>query len=143
MDVKKRIGAMSEELVRVRSRMEELGPIALGTLSASQKKYRTKDGREHVCRDAAVLKFAGAGKNLTMRIPKDKEKVVRKLLENGREWRELNKRHLLLSSQLAVLGALKKTTRDADAQVREPDGDSRRGKRSGDGRRVGKGGGAA
>ena len=85
MDVEKRIGAMSEELVRVRSRMEEFGPIALGTLSANQKKYRTKDGREHVCRDAAVFKFAGAGKNLTMRILKDKEKVVRKQLENGRQ----------------------------------------------------------
>ena len=138
MDVEKRIEAMGKELVLVRSRMEELGPIALGTLSASQKKYRTKDGREHVCKDAAVLKFAGAGKNLTMRIPKDKEKVVRKLLENGRTWRELNKRYLLLSSQLAVLGALKKTTRDADAEVREPSGDSCGGKRRGDGCRAGK-----
>lgn len=138
MDVEKRIEAMGKELVRVRSRMEELGPIALGTLSTSQKKYRTKDGREHVCKDAAVLKFAGAGKNLTMRIPKDKEKVVRKLLENGRTWRELNKRYILLSSQLAVLGALKKTTRDADSEVREPPGDSLGEKRRGDGRRVGK-----
>ena len=138
MDVEKRIEAMGKELVLVRSRMEELGPIALGTLSASQKKYRTKDGREHVCKDAAVLKFAGAGKNLTMRIPKDKEKIVRKLLENGRTWRELNKRYLLLSSQLAVLGALKKTTRDADAEVREPSGDSCGGKRRGDGCRAGK-----
>lgn len=108
MDVEKRIEALGKELARVRSRMEELGPIALGMLSASKKRYRTKDGRAHVCKDAAVLKFAGAGKNLTMRIPKDKEKVVRKLLENGRTWRELNKRYLLLSSQLAVLGALKK-----------------------------------
>ena len=143
MDVEKRIEALGKELARVRSRMEELGPIALGTLSASKKKYRTKDGREHVCKDAAVLKFAGAGKNLTMRIPKDKEKLVRKLLENGRAWRELNKRYLLLSSQLAVLGALKKTTRDADSEVREPSGDSCRGKRDGNGRRVGKRGGAA
>ena len=138
MDVEKRIEAMGKELVLVRSRMEKLGPIALGTLSASQKKYRTKDGREHVCKDAAVLKFAGAGKNLTMRIPKDKEKIVRKLLENGRTWRELNKRYLLLSSQLAVLGASKKTTRDADTEVREPSGDSCGGKRRGDGCRAGK-----
>ena len=36
-----------------------------------------------------------------------------------------------------------KTTRDADAEVRGPSGDSRRGKRTGDGRRVGKGRGAA
>ena len=108
MDVEKRIEALGKELARVRSRMEELGPIALGTLSASQKKYRTKDGRVHVCQDAAVLKFAGSGKNMTMRIPKDKEKVVRMLLENGRTWRELSKRYLMLSSQLAVFGALKK-----------------------------------
>ena len=40
MDVEKRIEAMGKELVRVRSRMAELGPIALGTLSASRKKYR-------------------------------------------------------------------------------------------------------
>ena len=39
--------------------MEELGPIAVGTLSSSRKKYRTKDGKEHVCGDSAVLKFAG------------------------------------------------------------------------------------
>ena len=36
--------------------MEELGPIAVGTLSSSRKKYRTKDGKEHVCGDSAVLK---------------------------------------------------------------------------------------
>ena len=56
----KRIEAMSRELADVRSRMEELGPIAVGTLARSSKKYRTKDGREHVCADSAVLKFAGS-----------------------------------------------------------------------------------
>ena len=103
-----RIEAMQKELAGVRSRMEELGPIAVGTLARSSKKYRTKDGKERVCADSAVLKFSGSGKNLTMRIPKDKERIVRTLLENGRKWRELSKRHLLLSSQLAVYGALKK-----------------------------------
>lgn len=143
MDREKMIDGWGKELARVRSQMDELGPIAVGTLSRSTKKYRTKDGAEHTCSDSAVLKFAGAGKNLTVRVPGDKEKAVRKLLENGRKWRELSKRHLQLSSRLAVYGALKKTTRDADAEVREPSGDSRRGKRTGDGRRVGKGRGAA
>ena len=104
----KMIEAASKELAEVRSHMEELGPIAVGTLSASRKKYRTKDGKEHVCGDSAVLKFAGAGRNLTVRVPRDKEKIVRKLLENGRQWRALSKRYMLLSSQLAVYGALKK-----------------------------------
>ena len=143
MDREKVIDAWSKELARVRSQMDEIGPIAVGTLSRSTKTYRTKDGKEHTCSDSAVLKFAGAGKNLTVRIPGDKEKIVRKLLENGRKWRELNKRHLQLVSRLAVYGALTKTTRDADPEVREPSGDSRRGKRDGNGRRVGEGGGAA
>ena len=88
--------------------MDGLGPIALGTLARSSKKYRTKDGKEHLCRDRTVLKFAGAGRIRTMRIPADKEKIVREMLENGRKWRDLNKRCLMLTSQLAVLGALKK-----------------------------------
>ena len=37
----KRIEAMSRELAGVRSRMKELGPIAVGTLARSGKKYRT------------------------------------------------------------------------------------------------------
>ena len=108
MELDKRIEAWGKELALVRSRMEELGPIAVGTLSSSRKKYRTKDGKEHVCGDSAVLKFAGSGKGLTVRIPRDKEKAVRKLLENGREWRKLSKKNMQLSSRLAVYGALKK-----------------------------------
>ena len=104
----KKLEEMSKELSSIRLQMEALGPIAMGTISKSSKKYNTKDGREHVCADSAVLKFAGTGKNLTMRIPKDKEELVGKLLENGRKWRELSKKHMLLSSQLAVYGALKK-----------------------------------
>lgn len=108
MELDKRIEAWGRELALVRSRMEELGPIALGTLAKSRKKYRTKDGRERVCDDSAVLKFAGTGKGLTVRIPKDREGAVRKLLENGRIWRGLSRRYMQLSSRLAVYGALKK-----------------------------------
>ncbi len=108
MEQDKRIEAWARELAEVRSGMEGLGPIAVGTLSASRKKYRTKDGTERVCRDSAVLKFAGPGKGLTVRIPRDREKIVRKLLGNGRKWRELSRRYMALSSRLAVYGALKK-----------------------------------
>lgn len=75
MDREKMIDGWGRELARVRSQMDELGPIAVGTLSRSTKKYRTKDGAEHTCSDSAVLKFAGAGKNLTVRVPGDKEKT--------------------------------------------------------------------
>lgn len=142
MDGEKKIEAWQQELIMVRSGMEEMGPVVIGTISSSRKKYRTKDGEVRVCGDTAVLKFAGTGKNLTVRIPKDKEKLVRKMIDNGRTWRDLNKRYILLSSRLAVYGALKKTTCDADTQVRESSGDSCGGKRRGDGRRVGKNGGA-
>ena len=125
------IAGMTKELAKVRSDMERMGPIALGTLARSSKKYRTKDGKEHKCRDMAVLKFAGSGAGRTMRIPADKEKIVGEMLENGRKWRDLNKRCIMLMSQLAVHGALKKTTRDADTEVCESHGDSGSGKRSG------------
>ena len=108
MDGEKKIEAWQQELITVRSGMEEMGPVVIGTISSSRKKYRTKDGEERVCGDTAVLKFAGTGKNLTVRIPKDKEKLVRKMIDNGRKWRDLNKRYILLSSRLAVCGALKK-----------------------------------
>lgn len=108
MDGEKKIEAWQQELITVRSGMEEMGPVVIGTISSSRKKYRTKDGEERVCGDTAVLKFAGTGKNLTVRIPKDKEKLVRKMIDNGRKWRDLNKRYILLSSRLAVYGALKK-----------------------------------
>ena len=108
MDGEKKIEAWQQELIMVRSGMEEMGPVVIGTISSSRKKYRTKDGEVRVCGDTAVLKFAGTGKNLTVRIPKDKEKLVRKMIDNGRKWRDLNKRYILLSSRLAVYGALKK-----------------------------------
>ena len=106
MDGEKKIEAWQQELIMVRSGMEEMGPVVIGTISSSRKKYRTKDGEVRVCGDTAVLKFAGTGKNLTVRIPKDKEKLVRKMIDNGRKWRDLNKRYILLSSRLAVYGAL-------------------------------------
>lgn len=109
MDQEKRIKALSKELVGVRAKMEELGPIVLGTMSRSTKKYRTKDGKEHVCADSSVLKFSGAGEGSTVRIPKESEKAVRRMVENGRKWRALNRRWVLLTSRLAVLGALKKS----------------------------------
>lgn len=102
MDGEKKIEAWQQELIMVRSGMEEMGPVVIGTISSSRKKYRTKDGEVRVCGDTAVLKFAGTGKNLTVRIPKDKEKLVRKMIDNGRKWRDLNKRYILLSSRLAV-----------------------------------------
>ena len=136
MDCEKKIEGWQKELSRVRSAMEELGPVVIGTISSSRKKYRTKDGKEHVCGDTAVLKFAGTGKSLTVRIPKGNEKLVRQMIANGRKWRELSKRHMLLSSQLAVYGALKKTTCDADTEVCEPSGGSRGGMRRGERRGV-------
>ena len=108
MDGEKKIEAWQQELIMVRSGMEEMGPVVIGTISSSRKKYRTKDGEVRVCGDTAVLKFAVTGKNLTVRIPKDKEKLVRKMIDNGRKWRDLNKRYILLSSRLAVYGALKR-----------------------------------
>jgi len=54
MEQEKRIKALSKELLTVRSKMDELGPIVLGTISRSTKKYRTKDGKEHVCVDTGT-----------------------------------------------------------------------------------------
>ena len=110
MLTEKEIDALRRELVTVRSRMEEIGPMVFGTLAASHKKYRTKDGKERICRDSPVLKFAGATVKSTVRIPPDKAKSVQAMIANGREWRILNKRHLLIVSQLSVLGALKKNS---------------------------------
>ena len=128
MDMEKRIADTTKELAGVRARLEALGPIVVGTISSSRKKYRTKDGKERHCADSAMLKLAGGGAGSTLRIPADKEKLVRKLIGNGRKWRELNKRWTLLTSRLAVYGALKKTTRDADSQVRQPHGNPRTGR---------------
>ena len=53
MDGEKKIEAWQQELIMVRSGMEEMGPIVIGTISSSRKKYRTKDG-EVRCRKRFV-----------------------------------------------------------------------------------------
>ena len=106
MDGEKKIEAGQQELSMVRSGREERGPVVIGTISSSRKKYRTKNGEVRVCGDTAGLKVAATGKNLTVGSPKEKEKLVRKMIDNGPTWRDLNKRYILLGSRLAVYGAL-------------------------------------
>ena len=136
-------GAAQKRLDAIRSEMEGLGPIILGTLSKRTQTHTLKDGTKRRGPATSSLKLAGTGNRVTMRIPRSCEKIVAKMVSDGRKWLKLDKECRVLTSYLAALGALKKTTRDADAEVREPSGDSRRGKRAGDGRRVGKGRGTA
>ena len=135
--------AAQKRLDAIRSEMEGLGPIILGTLSKRTQTHTLKDGTKRKGPATSSLKLAGTGNRVTMRIPRSCEKLVAKMVSDGKKWVELDRECRVLMSYLAALGALKKTTRDADAQVREPSGDSRRGKRDGNGRRVGEGGGAA
>ena len=135
--------AAQKRLDAIRSEMEGLGPIILGTLSKRTQTHTLKDGTKRKGPATSSLKLAGTGNRVTMRIPRSCEKIVAKMVSDGRKWLALDKECRVLMSYLAALGALKKTTRDADAEVREPSGDSRRGKRAGDGRRVGKGRGTA
>ena len=135
--------AAQKRLDAIRSEMEGLGPIILGTLSKRTQTHTLKDGTKRKGPATSSLKLAGTGNRVTMRIPRSCEKLVAKMVSDGRKWLALDKECRVLTSYLAALGALKKTTRDADAEVRGPSGDSRRGKRTGGGRRVGKGRGAA
>lgn len=135
--------AAQKRLGAIRAEMESFGPIILGTLSKRTQTHTLKDGTKKKGPATSSLKLAGTGNKVTMRIPRSCEKLVEKMVSDGRKWVELDKECRILMSYLAALGALKKTTRDADAEVREPSGDSRRGERDGNGRRVGKRGGAA
>ena len=128
--------AAQKRLDAIRSEMEGLGPIILGTLSKRTQTHTLKDGTKRKGPATSSLKLAGTGNRVTMRIPRSCEKLVAKMVSDGKKWVDLDRECRVLMSYLAALGALKKTTRDADAQVREPSGDSRRGKRNGDGRRV-------
>lgn len=104
----KEIEKMRRELSQVESAIEEIGPIVVGTLSRSRKKYQTKDGKVHYCEDSAMLKLSGARSHATMRIPREREGAIRELIANGKKWMGLNKRLIELTSRLAALGALKK-----------------------------------
>lgn len=132
--------AAQKRLVAIRSEMEGFGPIILGTLSKRTQTYTLKDGTKKKCSATSSLKLAGTGNRVTMRIPRSCEKLVEKMVSDGKKWLELDSECRILMSYLAALGALKKTTCDADTQVRESSGDSCGGKRRGDGRRVGKSG---
>ena len=130
--------AAQKRLDAIRTEMEGFGPIILGTLSKRTQTHTLKDGTKKKGPATSSLKLAGTGNKVTMRIPRSCEKLVEKMVSDGRKWVELDKECRILMSYLAAQGALKKTTRDADSEVREPHGDSRRRKRDGNGRRVGK-----
>lgn len=134
--------AAQKRLDAIRTEMEGFGPIILGTLSKRTQTHTLKDGTKKRGPATSSLKLAGTGNRVTMRIPRSCEKLVEKMVSDGRKWVELDKECRILTSYLAAQGALKKTTCDADTQVRESSGDSCGGKRRRDGRRVGKNGGA-
>ena len=121
--------AAAKRLNAVRSRMEAFGPIILGTLSKRTQTHMRKDGTKRTGPATSSLKLAGTGNMVTMRIPRKCEKLVEKMVADGKKWLELDKEFRVLTSYLAALGALKKTARDADSEVRESHGDSGSGKR--------------
>ena len=127
--------AATKRLNAVRSQMEAFGPIILGTLSKRTQTHTLKDGTKKKGPATSSLKLAGTGNMVTMRIPRKCEKLVEKMVADGKKWLELDKECRVLTSYLAALGALKKTARDADTQVCESCGDSGNGKRFGKRRR--------
>lgn len=100
--------AAQKRLDAIRSEMEGLGPIILGTLSKRTQTHTLKDGTKRKGPATSSLKLAGTGNRVTMRIPRSCEKLVAKMVSDGRKWLALDKECRVLTSYLAALGALKK-----------------------------------
>lgn len=100
--------AAQKRLDAIRSQMEGLGPIILGTLSRRTQTHTLKDGTKKKGPATSSLKLAGTGNRMTMRIPRPCENLVAKMVSDGRKWLALDKECRVLTSYLAALGALKK-----------------------------------
>ena len=100
--------AAQKRLDAIRSEMEGLGPIILGTLSKRTQTHTLKDGTKKKGPATSSLKLAGTGNRVTMRIPRSCEKLVAKMVSDGKKWAELDRECRVLMSYLAALGALKK-----------------------------------
>jgi len=90
-----------DEIVRA---IRALGPCLEGSLKENAKaKYVKKDGTVSEYPTPPILQYrAGPKKRGYRRIPRGKVGEVRRLLENGRRYRELASRYEALSARLAL-----------------------------------------
>jgi hypothetical protein len=111
MDMDRKTGQIDRDADGIEREMDgiareilALGPCLEGSLKENPKtRYVKKDGTVSEYPTSPILQYNdGTGKRRYCRIPRDKVGEVRRLLENGRKYRELASRYEKLGARLAL-----------------------------------------
>ena len=95
---------IADELARITTEAESIGPYLEGNLLKNKKtKYTRKDGTVSEYPTSPVLQYkVSKGKRKSKRIPKEKVRIVERMLKAGIKRKELMSRHRELSAMLAL-----------------------------------------
>ena len=95
---------ITDELARITTEAESIGPYLEGNLLKNKKtKYTRKDGTVSEYPTSPVLQYkVSKGNRKSKRIPKGKVRIVERMLKAGKRRMELMSRHRELSAMLAL-----------------------------------------
>ena len=103
---------VEQAVARIREIAQEvsrLGPMLVGTLTQRPNRKRRRDGSEYVSVAYGTFQYQGAdGRRKWKRIPRGTEGRVRKLIEVGKRYRELEQEYRGLASEAGLMDAAKK-----------------------------------
>lgn len=124
--MKKNTVENEKRLGEIRKEMAALGPVLFGDMSAKTQSYRKVDGTVSRQKAQSLFRFAKTGGKMTMRIPSETEKAVRKMIVNGKKYTTLREEYERILTALSLEGALKKTPAPAIPVDGEPVGGGQR-----------------
>jgi hypothetical protein len=124
--MKKNTAENEKRLGDIRKEMAALGPVLFGDLSAKTQSYRKVDGTVSRQKAQSLFRFAKTGGKMTLRIPSEAEKEVKKMIVNGKKYTTLREEYELILTALSLAGALKKTPAHAFPIDGEPVGGGQR-----------------
>jgi hypothetical protein len=124
--MKKNTVENEKRLGEIRKEMAALGPVLFGDMSAKTQSYKKVDGTVSRQKAQSLFRFAKTGGKMTMRIPSEAEKAVKKMIVNGKKYTTLREEYERILTALSLEGALKKTSAHAIPVDGEPVGGGQR-----------------
>jgi predicted DNA binding CopG/RHH family protein len=124
--MKKNTAENEKRLGEIRKEMAALGPVLFGDMSAKTQSYKKVDGTVSRQKAQSLFRFAKTGGKMTMRIPSEAEKAVKKMIANGKKYTTLREEYERILTALSLEGALKKTPTHAIPVDGEPIGGRQR-----------------
>ena len=101
----KQLGIQKKEarIKEVITKMGEIPALLEGTLMVKRNRVKRKDGSVHVSPEYYTFQYRGAdGKRKWKRIPKSKKTAVKRLVEAGKQYRELEKEYTALLTEISL-----------------------------------------